>query len=73
MTDWKAEIGAFAAQSGFFLVGLVLSLLVGMLLAAHLDGASGLLIATIVSGAGLLAAAAGSQTLHDGILDRRDR
>jgi len=71
MRDLKGEILAAAAQAGVFLVGLLLSLVIGMVLAAHLDGAGGLLVATIISGAGLLAAAALSQTLRDWLLDKR--
>ena len=71
MRDVKGEILAAAAQGGTFLVGLLLSLVIGMVLAAHLDGPGGLLIATVISGAGLLAAAAFSQTLRDWLLDRR--
>jgi len=71
MRDVKGEILATAAQGGVFLAGLLLSLIVGMVLAAHLDGPGGLLVATIISGAGLLAAAALSQTLRDWLLDKR--
>ena len=51
-----------------------LSLVVGMVLAAHLDGPGGLLIATVVSGAGLLGAAvalAGAARLPDPARRRR--
>lgn len=65
------DVVALAAQGVAFLVGMILSLMVGMFLAAHLDGPGGLLIATVVSGAGLLGAAVGSQALKD-YLVRRD-
>jgi hypothetical protein len=64
------DIMAKAAQIGFFLAGLALSIVIGMVLAAFLDGPGGLLIATIISGSGLLIAAGISQTLHDYILQR---
>jgi hypothetical protein len=59
------EIKASVVQCTIFLVGLALSLLVGMFLAGLLDGAPGLLCATIVAGAGLLGAAVLSQVAHD--------
>jgi hypothetical protein len=65
-----ADLVGIAAQCALFLVGLVLSLLVGMFLAAHLDGPGGLLIATLVSGSGLLAAAVASQALRDYLVRR---
>ncbi len=71
MRDLKGEILATLAQGAVFFVGLVISLVVGMVLAAHLDGAGGLLIATVISGAGLLGAAALSQVLRDWLLDKR--
>jgi hypothetical protein len=58
------------AQCVVFAVGLVLSLIIGMVLAAHLDGPGGLLIATVVSGAGLLGAAVASQALRDYLVRR---
>ncbi len=65
------DLMALAAQGAVFFVGLALSLAFGMFLAAHLDGPGGLLFATVVAGAGLLGAAAGSQALKD-YLVRRD-
>ena len=59
------------AQCVLFVIGLVLSLVIGMVLAAHLDGPGGLLIATVISGAGLLGAAVASQALRDYLM-RRD-
>jgi hypothetical protein len=58
------------AQCAVFLVGLVLSLVIGMVLAAHLEGPGGLLIATVISGAGLLGAAVASQALRDYLIRR---
>jgi hypothetical protein len=63
-------VKASAAQVAVFLVGLVLSLVVGMALAASLDGPGGLLFSTVVSAAGLLGAAVFSQTVHDHLLVR---
>jgi hypothetical protein len=71
MRDLKGEILASLAQAAVFLVGLLLSLVIGMVLAAHLDGPGGLLVATVISGAGLLGAAAASQVLRDWLLDKR--
>jgi hypothetical protein len=65
MNPWLAEAVGLLAQAGVFVVGLALSLIVGMVLAAHLDGPGGLLFATVLSGAGLLTSAALSQTLRD--------
>ncbi len=70
MKGWTADLVGLLAQCAVFLVGLVLSLVVGMVLAAHLDGPGGLLVATIVSGAGLLGAAVASQALRDYLLRR---
>ena len=70
MKGWLADLFGLVAQCAVFLVGLVLSLIVGMVLAAHLDGPGGLLIATIISGAGLLGAAVASQALRDYLLRR---
>ena len=51
------ELVALSAQCGVFLVGLVISLFVGMVLAGRLDGVGGLLFCTVLSGAGLLGSA----------------
>ena len=48
------EIKASVVQCAIFVVGLALSLVVGMFLSGQLDGAPGLLFATIVASAGLL-------------------
>jgi hypothetical protein len=66
----KLEALGLGAQALSFAVGLVLSLLFGMLLAAHLDGPGGLLVATLLSGAGLLGSAVGSQSLRDWLVQR---
>jgi hypothetical protein len=71
MKGLVGDVLALGAQCLAFVVGLVLSLVVGMVLAAHLDGAGGLIIATVVAGAGLLGAAVGSQALRDYLL-RKD-
>ena len=71
MKGWTADLVGLLAQCVVFLVGLVLSLVVGMVLAAHLEGPGGLLIATIIPGAGLLGAAVASQALRDYLM-RRD-
>jgi hypothetical protein len=71
MNTWIAEGLALIAQGAFFMVGLVLSLVIGMMLSRFLDGPGGLLIATVIAGAGLLAAAALSQSLREWLLERR--
>jgi hypothetical protein len=71
MNDLGGEVMAAVAQGAFFLVGLAVSLVIGMVLAAHLDGPGGLLIATVISGAGLLTAAGASQTLREYLLEKR--
>jgi hypothetical protein len=70
MNPWLAEAVGLLAQAGVFVTGLVLSLVIGMVLAAHLDGPGGLLFATVLSGAGLLGSAALSQTLRDYLVQR---
>jgi hypothetical protein len=70
MKGVTADIVGLLAQCAVFVVGLVLSLLLGMVLAAHLDGPGGLLIATVISGAGLLGAAVASQALRDYLMRR---
>ena len=64
------DVIALLAQCGSFFIGLVLSIVIGMVLAAHLDGPGGLIIATVISGAGLLGAAVASQALKDYLLRR---
>jgi hypothetical protein len=64
------DLVALGAQCVAFVVGLVLSLVVGMMLAAHLEGAGGLIIATLVAGGGLLGAAVASQALRDYLIRR---
>jgi hypothetical protein len=70
MKGLAGDVLALGAQCLAFALGLVLSLIVGMVLAAHLDGAGGLIIATVVAGAGLLGAAVASQALRDYLLRR---
>jgi len=70
MKGWTADLLGLLAQGVVFLVGLLLSLVVGMVLGKHLDGPGGLLIATVISGAGLLGAAVGSQAVRDYLLRR---
>jgi hypothetical protein len=70
MKGLVADIVGILAQCALFAVGLVISLVVGMVLAAHLDGPGGLLIATVVAGAGLLGAAVASQALRDYLMKR---
>ena len=62
------EIKASVFQGTIFVVGLAGSLLVGMVLSRYLDGAPGLLFATLVAGGGLLGAAVLSQVVHDHIV-----
>ena len=64
------DVMALGAQCLTFVLGLVLSLVLGMVLAAHLDGAGGLIVATLAAGGGLLGAAVGSQALRDYLVRR---
>jgi hypothetical protein len=70
MKGAAADLVGLLAQCAVFAIGLVLSLVIGMVLAAHLDGPGGLLIATGISGAGLLGAAVASQALRDYLVRR---
>jgi hypothetical protein len=70
MKGFAVDALALLAQCVAFAIGLVASLVLGMVLAAHLDGPGGLLIATVISGAGLLAAAVASQALRDYLIRR---
>ena len=70
MSSLFAEIIGLLAQGVSFLVGLGLSIVVGMALAGMVDGPLGLLGATVVAGAGLLGSAVLSQLLRDRILER---
>ena len=70
MKGLGTDLLAMAAQAGVFMAGLVLSLVIGMVLAAVLDGPGGLLFATLLSGTGLLFAATLSQQLRDFIIQR---
>ncbi|HXU71894.1 MAG TPA: hypothetical protein VN947_21315 [Polyangia bacterium] len=70
MKGLVADLVGLAAQCVVFVVGLILSLIIGMFLGAHLDGPGGLLIATVISGAGLLGAAVASQALRDYLMRR---
>jgi len=70
MKGLVADLVGILAQCALFFVGLVVSLVVGMVLAAHLDGPGGLLFATVLAGAGLLGSAALSQTLRDYLVQR---
>lgn len=69
-SGWWSELGALGAQCVFFLAGMVVSIMIGMFFGKILHGPGGLLIATLIAGAGLLAAAAFSQTLHDWLIQR---
>jgi hypothetical protein len=70
MKGFAVDAVALLAQCVAFAIGLVASLVLGMVLAAHLDGPGGLLIATVISGAGLLGAAVASQALRDYLIRR---
>ena len=65
------ELVGLSVQVAVFLLGLVLSVAFGMLLATRTDSIPGLVIATVLSGAGLLSAASFSQTVRDRIAERQ--
>jgi hypothetical protein len=73
MEGLLGEVLGLLLQAAVFLVGLVLSIVVGMVLAAHLDGPGGLLVATVIAGAGLLGGAGLSQMLRERLLERPPR
>ncbi len=64
----RRAILGLLAQGVVFLVGLCISLAIGMLLGARTEGPGGLLIATVLAGLGLLGAAVLSQIAHDRIV-----
>jgi hypothetical protein len=66
--DVRRGVLGLVAQCTVFLLGLCISLGVGMLLGARTDGPGGLLVATLVAGVGLLGAAVLSQVAHDRIV-----
>jgi len=68
MGDLRRVLLGLFAQVIVFLVGLVGSLAGGIYLGARTDGPGGLLIVTLVAGAGLLTAAVMSQVAHDRIV-----
>jgi hypothetical protein len=65
MKDVMTEIFGLLVQCLIFLVGLVISLAVGLALAERLDGPGWLLVATVIAGAGLLTAAVLSQIVRE--------
>lgn len=71
MKVFLEELVGLSVQLAVFLVGLVLSVAIGMIVATSVDSIGGLVIATIVAGAGLLSAASFSQTVRDRIAERQ--
>ena len=67
MEALRREVLGLLAQGAVFLVGLVVSLTVGILLAAQTDGPGLLILVTLIAGIGLLGAAVLSQQVHDRI------
>jgi len=67
MEALRREILGLLAQGAVFLVGLVISLTVGIVLAARTDGPGLLILVTLIAGFGLLGAAVLSQQVHDRI------
>jgi hypothetical protein len=65
--DFRREVLGLLAQVAVFMVGLCISLGVGMGLAAHTDGPGLLIVVTLVAGFGLLGAAVLSQLVRDRI------
>jgi hypothetical protein len=65
MEELKQEVVGLLAQVIVFTVGMSVSLVIGMVLAARTDGPAALLVVTIVAGAGLLGAAVLSQVVRD--------
>ena len=71
MKVFLEELVGLSVQLAVFLIGLVLSVAVGMIVATSVDSIGGLVVATIVAGAGLLSAASFSQTVRDRIAERQ--
>jgi hypothetical protein len=71
--ELRREIIGLFLQVCVFLSGLVLSLGLGMLLAARTEGPGSLLVVTLMAGLGLLGAAVLSQIVRDRIVYGRDR
>jgi hypothetical protein len=65
--DVRREVLGLSAQAVVFVIGLCVSLGIGMLLAAHTDGPGLLIVVTLVAGFGLLGAAMLSQIVRDRI------
>ncbi len=64
-TELRQEIVGLFAQAVVFTVGMALSLVVGIVLAARTDDPAALLLVTVIAGAGLLCAAVLSQSVRD--------
>ena len=71
MKVFLEELVGLSVQLAVFLIGLVLSVAVGMIVATSVDSIGGRVVATIVAGAGLLSAASFSQTVRDRIAERQ--
>lgn len=63
--ELRQEIIGLCAQAIVFAVGMVISLVLGMMLGARTDGPAALLAVTIFAGSGLLGAAMLSQIVRD--------
>lgn len=65
------ELVGLIAQVAVFTVGLAGSVAVGMVMAMQVSSIGGLIVATVVAGAGLLGAASVSQTVRDRIAQKQ--
>ena len=72
MEDLRREILGLFAQTLVFTLGLAVALGLGIVFGSRTDGPGGLLVVTLLAGAGLLGAAVVSQVVRDRIVYGRD-
>lgn len=73
MADLQREVTGLLAQAVVFLVGLALSLVIGMELAAPTEASLPLVFVTLITGFALIGAAVASQIVHDHIVYGREQ
>ena len=73
IADFRREATGLGAQALVFVIGLTLSLVVGMQLAARTEASGALVAVTLVAGLALIGAAVVSQLVHDHIVYGREQ
>ena len=73
VADLQREVTGLFAQAVVFTIGLALSLVVGMELAAPTEASLPLVFVTLVAGFALIGAAVVSQMVHDHIVYGREQ